>query len=199
MESYLIDEQRKLHICGRNPDCGGYEVETGQFRLRGYEGPVIECDKCGADMQLKSGRFGKYFGCTSDACKNTRKLLRNGQPAPPKMDPVDMPELACEKVADHYVLRDGASGIFLAASQFPRHRETRAPLVEELLPHKEEIDPKYAFLMTAPTRDSDGNKTVVRYARKSGEQYVRTEVDGKPTGWRAFYRDGKWQVEGKTK
>ena len=29
-------------------------------------------------------RFGKFFGCTSDDCKNTRKLLRNGQPAPPK-------------------------------------------------------------------------------------------------------------------
>jgi DNA topoisomerase-1 len=22
-----------------------------------------------------------------------------------------------------------------------------------------------------------------------------TEVDGKATGWRAFYRDGKWQAE----
>jgi hypothetical protein len=51
-------------------------------------------------MQLKTGRFGKYFGCTNADCKNTRKLLRNGEPAPPKMDPVPMPELACEKVDD---------------------------------------------------------------------------------------------------
>jgi DNA topoisomerase I len=199
MDSYLIDEQRKLHICGRNPDCSGFEVEEGSFKLRGYEGPVIECDKCGANMELKSGRFGKYFGCSSVACKNTRKLLRSGQPAPPKMDPVDMPELACEKVEDHYILRDGAAGLFLAASQFPKHRETRAPLVSELLPHKDEIDPKYNFLMSAPVVDPDGNKAMVRYARKTAEQYVRTEVEGKATGWKAFYKDDRWQVEDKRK
>ena len=120
MDSYLIDESRKLHVCGSNPDCDGYEVEQGQFRIKGYDGPVIECDKCGADMQLKTGRFGKYFGCTESSCTNTRKLLRSGEAAPPKMDPVPMPELQCVKVEDHYVLRDGASGIFLAASQFPQ-------------------------------------------------------------------------------
>ena len=62
MESYLIDEQRKLHVCGNNPDCDGYEVEQGQFKIKGYDGPTLECDKCGSEMQLKTGRFGKYFG-----------------------------------------------------------------------------------------------------------------------------------------
>tara|TARA_R100000005_G_scaffold93163_1_gene67992 strand:+ start:11831 stop:14536 length:2706 start_codon:yes stop_codon:yes gene_type:complete len=195
MDSYLIDEQRKLHVCGNNPDCPGYEVETGKFKIKGYDGPTLACDKCGAEMQLKTGRFGKYFGCTAEACKNTRKLLRNGEAAPPKMDPVPMPELSCEKVEDHYILRDGAAGLFLAASQFPRNRETRAPFVDELLPHKEEIDPKYSFLFTAPVEDDDGNRTQVRYSRKAGEQYVMTERDGKPTGWRAVYRHGKWQAE----
>ncbi len=195
MDSYLIDEQRKLHVCGNNPDCPGFEVEQGKFKIKGYDGPLIECDKCGADMQLKTGRFGKYFGCTAEGCKNTRKLLRNGEVAPPKMDPVPMPELACEKVEDHYVLRDGAAGMFLAASQFPKNRETRAPFVDELLPHKDEIDPKYAFLFSAPTVDGDGNRTQVRYSRKNKEQYVMTEVDGKATGWRAHYRKGSWEEE----
>jgi DNA topoisomerase-1 len=195
MDSYLIDEQRKLHVCGDNPDCTGYEVETGKFKIRGYEGPTLECEKCGAEMQLKNGRFGKYFGCTAEDCKNTRKLLRNGEPAPPKMDPVPMPELPCQKVEDHYILRDGASGLFLAASKFPRNRETRAPFVDELLPHQSEIDPKYSFLFSAPTRDEDDNRAQVRYSRKSKEQYVMTENDGKATGWKAWYRDGKWQEE----
>jgi DNA topoisomerase-1 len=199
MDSYLIDETRKLHVCGNNPVCEGYEVETGSFKLKGYEGPVIECDKCGSDMQLKSGRFGKYFGCTNENCKNTRKLLKSGQPAPPKMDPVPMPELACEKVEDHYILRDGASGMFLAASKFPKHRETRAPRVEELLPHKDEIDPKYSFLFEAPVEDPDGLKTVVRFSRKTKEQYVQSELDGKPTGWKAFYANGSWTVKDERK
>jgi DNA topoisomerase I len=195
MDSYLIDEERKLHVCGNNPDCDGFEVEKGKFKIKGYDGPTLECDKCGAEMQLKNGRFGKYFGCTSETCKNTRKLLRNGEAAPPKMDPVPMPELACVKVEDHYVLRDGAAGMFLAASQFPRNRETRAPFVDELLPHKSEIDPKYKFIFSAPTEDEDGNRAQVRYSRKTKEQYVMTETDGKATGWKAYYRGGKWEVE----
>ena len=195
MDSYLIDESRKLHVCGNNPDCPGFEVESGKFKIKGYDGPILECDKCGADMQLKTGRFGKYFGCTSETCKNTRKLLRNGEAAPPKMDPVPMPELACQKVEDHYILRDGAAGLFLAASQFPRNRETRAPFLDELMPHQAEIDPKYSFLFSAPLVDPDGNRTQVRYSRKSKEQYVMTEEDGKATGWKAFYRGGKWQQE----
>jgi DNA topoisomerase-1 len=193
MDSYLIDETRKLHVCGNNPDCSGYEVETGSFRIKGYDGPTLECDKCGSEMQLKTGRFGKYFGCTNPDCKNTRKLLKNGEPAPPKMDPVPMPELKCEKVDDTYVLRDGASGLFLAASKFPRNRETRPPLVRELKPHRDEIDPKYHYLLDAPETDPEGNPTVVRYSRKSKEQYVMSEKDGKATGWSAWYVNGKWQ------
>lgn len=192
MDSYLIDEKRKLHVCGNNPDCSGFEVEQGQFKIKGYDGPIIECDKCGADMQLKTGRFGKYFGCSSDSCKNTRKLLRNGEVAPPKIDPVPMPELQCAKVDDHYVLRDGAAGLFLAASQFPKNRETRAPLVTELKPHRSEIDAKYHYLLDGPEQDEDGNPAQIRYSRKTKEQYLMTEVNGKATGWRAHFEGGRW-------
>jgi len=196
MESYLIDTGRKLHLCGNNPDCPGFEIEKGEFKIKGYDGPILECDKCGAEMQLKTGRFGKYFGCTSEDCKNTRKLLRNGEAAPPKMDPVPMPELRCEKVDDTYLLRDGAAGIFLAASQFPRNRETRAPFLDELIPHQNEIDPKYQFLMFAPLKDPEGRRSLVRFARKTKEHYVMTELEkGKPSGWRADYIDGKWVEE----
>ena len=192
MDSYLIDEKRKLHVCGNNPDCSGFEVEQGQFKIKGYDGPVIECDKCGADMQLKTGRFGKYFGCSSDSCKNTRKLLRSGEVAPPKIDPVPMPELQCAKVDDHYVLRDGAAGLFLAASQFPKNRETRAPLVSELKPHREAIAAKYHYLLDGPEHDDEGNPAQIRYSRKTKEQYLMTEVNGKATGWRAHFEGGRW-------
>ena len=67
--------------------------------------------------------------------------------------------------------------------------------MDELLPHTSEIDPKYSFLFSAPVADGDGNRTQVRYSRKAAEQYVMTEQDGKPTGWRAVYRNGAWQVE----
>ncbi len=192
MDSYLVDESRKLHICSNNPDCDGYEVEQGQFKIKGYDGPVLECDKCESEMQLKTGRFGKYFDCTSDSCKNTRKLLKSGQAAPPKMEPVPMPELACRKVEDHYILRDGAAGLFLAASKYPKNRETRSPLVSELLPHKKAIDPKYTFIFSAPVEDDDGNAAVIRFSRKTQEHYITSEIDGKATKWRLYYQSGKW-------
>ncbi|GAB2726690.1 type I DNA topoisomerase [Halomonas garicola] len=199
MDSYLIDETRKLHICGNSPDCGGYEIESGKFKIKGYDGPVIECDKCGHEMQLKSGRFGKYFGCTNSECKNTRKLLRSGEVAPPKMDPIPMPELACQKVDDHYVLRDGASGLFLAASKFPKNRETRPPLVKELKAHADELPEKYRFILDAPSEDPDGRPAQIRFSRKNKAQFVMTDENGKATGWKATFDEGKWQVEDKRK
>jgi len=200
MESYLVDEKRKLHICGNNPDCVGFEVEAGEFVIKGYDGPSLECDKCGDEMQLKNGRFGKYFGCMNEECKNTRKLLRSGQPAPPKMDPVPCPELQCIKVDDTYILRDGAAGLFLAASQFPKNRETRAPKVFEMIPHKAELPEKYHFLLDAPTEDSNGNKSMVRFSRKTQELYVSTDnEEGKASGWTAYFEGGKWVASEKAK
>ncbi|MGI1987850.1 type I DNA topoisomerase [Shewanella glacialipiscicola] len=199
MDSYLIDEKRKLHVCGNNPLCEGYEVEEGQFKIKGYEGPLIECDRCSSNMELKNGRFGKYFGCTNSECKNTRKLLKNGEAAPPKEDPIYLPDLKCTKSDAHFVLRDGAAGIFLAASTFPKSRETRAPLVEELVQYRELLWPKYQYLADAPVTDDEGNKAVVKFSRKTKEQYVATEVDGKATGWSAHYVNGKWVSEATTK
>ncbi len=198
MDSYLIDEKRKLHVCGNNPVCDGYELEYGDFKIKGYDGPVLECDRCGADMELKNGRFGKYFDCTNSECKNTRKLLANGEAAPPKEDPVQLPELPCEKSDAHFVLRDGAAGIFLAASTFPRSRETRAPKVAELKRFRDRISSKFYYLADAPEKDPEGNLAIVRFSRKTKEQYVMTEVDGKATGWTAKYVDNNW-VEEQTK
>ncbi|CNI01037.1 DNA topoisomerase I [Yersinia massiliensis] len=196
MDSYLIDNQRKLHVCGNNPACDGYEIEQGEFRIKGYEGPVVECEKCGSEMHLKMGRFGKYMGCTNDECKNTRKILRSGEVAPPKEDPVPLPELPCEKSDAYFVLRDGAAGVFLAANTFPKSRETRAPLVEELVRFKDRLPEKLRYLADAPVTDKEGNKTMVRFSRKTKQQYVSSEKEGKATGWSAFYIDGKW-VEAK--
>jgi DNA topoisomerase-1 len=200
MDSYLVDESRKLHVCGNSPACEGIQVEKGTFKIKGYEGPILECDKCKSNMELKSGRFGKYFGCTNEECKNTRKLLRNGEAAPPKEDPTDLPELECVKSDAHFVLRDGASGIFLAAHNFPKSRETRAPQVAELARFRDRISPKFYYLADAPAKDPDGNPSIVRYSRKTKQQYVMSEnEEGKATGWSAWCTDGKWKVEDKRK
>ena len=201
MDNYLIDENRKLHVCGKNPDCDGHLIEDGQFKIRGYDGPTLECHKCGSDMQLKTGRFGKYFGCLNDNCGATRALQRNGEPKPLTMEPIELPELKCLKCEDHYLLRDSMKGLFLAASQYPKNRETRAPKVDEIKDLKEQFitacrflpdKEKHLYLLSAPEKDTDGNPYVIRYNRTEDTHYVASEKDGKKTKWTALFSNGEW-------
>ena len=202
MDNYLIDENRKLHVCGKNPDCDGYLIEEGLFKIKGYDGPTLECHKCGSEMQLKTGRFGKYFGCLNDNCGATRALQRNGEPKPITMEPIELKNLKCVKCEDHYLLRDSMKGLFLAASQYPKNRETRAPKVHEInklnleineacrfLPNKD----KHTYLLSAPEKDIDGNEYVIRYNRTDDIHYVASEKDGKKTKWTAVFSDGEWK------
>ena len=208
MDNYLIDENRKLHVCGKNPDCDGHLIEDGQFKIRGYDGPTLECHKCGSDMQLKTGRFGKYFGCLNDNCGATRALQRNGEPKPLTMEPIELPELKCLKCEDHYLLRDSMKGLFLAASQYPKNRETRAPKVDEIKDLKEQFitacrflpdKDKHLYLLSAPEKDRDGNPYVVRYNRTEDTHYVASEKDGKKTKWTALFSNGEWVQNLKSK
>lgn len=197
MDPYLVSNNLKLHLCGNSPECPGMELESGQFVVPSDDSvSEYKCDKCESEFLLKSGRFGKYFACSNEECGETRKMLANGKPSPAKMKPVPMPELSCLKVEDSYVLRDGASGMFLAASQFPKHRETRQVLVSELLPHRDEIDSKYHFLVDGPQQDPEGNPTLVRFSRKQKCQYIGSaKEDGKLTKWGVFYKNDIWVAE----
>ncbi|MGC6408426.1 type I DNA topoisomerase [Bisgaard Taxon 45] len=190
MDSYLIDPERKIHICGNNPNCDGYLLEQGSFKIKGYDGPVVECDKCGADMHLKLGRFGKYMGCTN--CDNTRKILKSGEVAPPKEDPTHFPELKCEKSDAYFVLRDGASGVFMSAHNFPKSRETRAPKVAELALYRDRLPEKLRYLADAPQQDPEGNAAIIRFSRKEKRQYVTSEKNGKATKWIVDYLGNQW-------
>ena len=202
MDNFLIDENRKLHVCGKNPDCIGFSVEEGKFKIKGYDGPILECHKCGSEMQLNTGRFGKYFNCQNEECGTTRQLQRNGEPKPITMEPISIPELLCEKCEDHFLLRDSMKGLFLAASKFPKNRETRAPKVSEInslrdrlidackyLPNKN----KHLYLISAPINDKDGNPYIIRYNKNDDIHYVASEKDGKKTKWTATYTNGHWE------
>jgi DNA topoisomerase-1 len=68
-----------------------------------------------------------------------------------------------------------------------------------LLPHQAEIDPKHHYLFDAPRVDDQGNRAQIRYSRKTKEQYVMTDLDGKASGWRAMFVDGRWMEEGSAK
>ena len=193
MNGYIVDGGLKLHVCGNNPDCDGYILEEGKFEVPGSDAPTIDCDKCDGQMELKTGRFGPYFACQN--CDNTRKVLKTGEPAPPRMDPIHLPDLKSTKHDDYFILREGAAGMFLAASKFPKVRETRAPKLAELRPIQDKMDDKFQYLFEGPDEDPDGNPTILRWSRKKKEQYIGSEKNGKATRWGVYWRKGEWVEE----
>ena len=202
MDNYLLDENHKLHVCSNNPDCDGFEVEEGTFKIKGYDGPTLSCHKCGSEMQLKTGRFGKYFGCMNDNCGATRALQRNGEPKPIVMEPIST-EIPCIKFEDTYLLRDSMKGLFFAASKYPKNRETRAPSVEEfnqVVTEETLLDAckyledqaKHTHLLDAPKKDIDGNPYIIRYNKAEDTHYLASEKKGKKTGNTATHNGDKW-------
>ena len=68
--------------------------------------------------------------------------------------------------------------------------------MEELNRFRDRLPEKHRYLADAPVTDSEGNKTLVKFSRKTKQQYVASENDkGKATGWSAWYKGGKWMVE----
>lgn len=196
MDAFLIDKNNKLYICSNAPVCSGFIREQGDYSDDPALGPVVTCEKCGHDMVLKDGRFGKYMQCTNEECKNTRKILKNGEVAPPREDPVDLPELPCKTEGSHYVLRHGAMGLFLAANNFPAVRETCPVKVSMLKRFRDRISPKFYYLADGPDHDPEGNEVEVRFSRKLKEQYLLSVTeDGKTTNWAAYYHPetNSWQ------
>lgn len=195
MNDYVVDANTAIHICEHNPDCEGTIVEKGDFSDRVPQVEEMECDRCSDTMEMKKGRFGKYFLCRKEDCGNKRRVMSNGQVAPPRMEPVET-KIPCDKYPEsNYIIREGAMGLFLAAPGFPKQRETRSPYVKELIPYKEKLDKKFHYLMDAPQEDKDGKLFQVRYSRKKNENYVTTLSEKNRPLLKAFYEGTKWKLE----
>ena len=194
MDGYVIDETRKLQICSSSPICSGTKLEEGNFiKPKNGEEELIDCHKCSSQMELKLGRFGKYFSCQSEACTATRQLMKNGKLKPVFMDPIKMEGLKCEKCDDVYLLRDSLKGLFLAASQFPKNRETRAPLVSEVKSVLSQLPEKHQIFSKAPDKDPDGDDLVVRFNRKDGSQTLSSELKGKKKKLFYIFEGNNWK------
>jgi len=79
------------------------------------------CERCGAKMIVKSGRYGKFAACPNyPTCKFT-KNLENESGEPAKEQPTDM---VCEICGSPVVKKRGRYGDFLACSKYPTCRYT---------------------------------------------------------------------------
>jgi len=95
------------------------------------------------------------------------------------------------------ILMVSVSTVSKAMNDSPEISEKTKKKVKELAKFKDRLPEKFKYLAEAPKEDDDGNDAIVRFSRKHKEQYVVTEIKKKQTGWKAFYRSGKWQVEEK--
>lgn len=76
----------------------------------------VLCEKCGAPMIIKSGRYGNYYACSNyPNCKNIRAV--NEKVAIPT-------DRICDKCGGIMVEREGKFGKFLACSNYPKCKHT---------------------------------------------------------------------------
>ena len=82
----------------------------------------IQCDKCGAEMVIRWGRFGKFIACSAyPECKNTREL----EDASTKEEGASEPTETCSKCGSPMIHRKGPYGTFLACSGYPDCKNTK--------------------------------------------------------------------------
>jgi DNA topoisomerase-1 len=80
------------------------------------------CDKCGAPMLKKVGKFGPFIACSAyPECTNTREL----ETSEPESDTGDDEIEPCENCGKPMVVKRGRFGQFLACSGYPECKTTR--------------------------------------------------------------------------
>ncbi len=171
-EEHHIRPGRRLLTCP-TLSCSWAVWRDGSFESPAGMKDILECDRCGGESHRRVGRFGPYFQCTNSNCEATRKIGRDGTVAPTRMDPVPLPECKTDDGEAHFVLREGARGLFLMASDFPKRRDSRSPLIRELQPVEAFLPEKLQWLARAPASDPDGGDATLMYDSRQHLQYVR--------------------------
>ncbi len=95
-------------------------IGKGSFELPVEETDII-CDKCGAKMVVKNGRYGKFAACPNyPTCKNTKPLVEKAEePEKAEKKPVVVADFKCEVCGADMVQRNGRFGTFFACSRYP--------------------------------------------------------------------------------
>jgi len=90
------------------------------------EASGLICEECNKAMVVRSGRRGRFIGCSGyPACKNTKPL-----PGDEETEPPEVIEESCEKCERPMVLRIGRNGKFLACSGYPDCKNTKSYIVK---------------------------------------------------------------------
>lgn len=76
----------------------------------------IKCDKCGANMVEREGKFGKFLACSAfPKCKNIKSLKPEAEKVETKST-----DIVCDKCGANMVEKQGKFGKFLGCSNYPK-------------------------------------------------------------------------------
>ncbi len=83
------------------------------------------CEKCGAPMNLKQGRYGEFLACTGyPKCESTRNVVRvKGKVVAQIREELDE---KCPKCGSNLVRRLGRNGEFISCGNYPECRYSKA-------------------------------------------------------------------------
>lgn len=94
------------------------------------ESDVI-CEKCGAKMVYKTGRFGKFLACPNyPGCKNTMAVDKDGNPLKNEPAKQELAGFKCELCGSEMVVRRGRYGIFYACEKYPSCTHTKQKVTD---------------------------------------------------------------------
>lgn len=115
--------------CANYPKCRNTKEfrrnEEGEIEIIEKEELGEQCEKCGAPMVIKNGKYGKFLACSRyPRCKNTKKILINGEG---KFEVAQEEESTeeCPNCGAPMLVKTGRFGKFLACSNFPTCQTTK--------------------------------------------------------------------------
>ena len=98
------------------------KISSKEIKIPVEETDII-CEKCGAKMVVRTGKFGKFAACPNfPKCRNTKPLTpvaeeKKEENVEPKKE--EIAPFKCEKCGSNMVLRSSRYGTFYACSKYP--------------------------------------------------------------------------------
>ncbi len=85
----------------------------------------VKCEKCGGDMVIKRGRFGRFAACANyPKCRNTKPLDKAGKIVV-QQQPSAVEGMKCPICGSDVLLRKGAYGEYYACKNYPECKFTK--------------------------------------------------------------------------
>ncbi len=107
------------------------DLEEAKENIKGKKKQAIptdeKCEKCGAGMVIKFGRYGQFLACeTYPECKNTREVAKKGDADSEGESDGEKEEIQdCELCGKEMALKRGRYGAFYGCTGYPECKNIR--------------------------------------------------------------------------